>query len=307
MRPSDVRYDIGSPRGTTGRQRVAGRRSCFASVRPALALLLILGPVLFWSASAWAQAPFGIDITFNGDEVEPSDVSLTLQILFLLTILTIAPGIIVMTTAFTRIIIVLSFLRRALGTQTTPSNQVLIGLSMFMTFFIMAPVWERMNQEAIQPYLAGQFEAYEEEIVLADGETATRQVLPFEQMARRALQPLRDFMWSQVGLSSSGPSDVALFMNMAGLERPSSREDVPTHVLIPAFIIGELKKSFIMGFLIFMPFLIIDMVTASVLMSMGMMMLPPILISLPFKILLFVMVDGWALLAYALGMSFAGG
>lgn len=278
-----------------------GRRVIRACLLALLCLAAFHGAALGQASSS----PFGIDVRINGDN-SPRDVGLTLQILFLLTVLSLAPGILIMTTAFTRIIIVLSFLRRALGTQTTPSNQVLVGLSLFMTFYIMTPVWEEMNQNAIQPYLAGQFTTIQEMHVV-NGEEVERDVLPFEQMTREAIKPMRKFMWAQISQSAGGASDVALFLNMAKMERPQTRDDVPTHVLIPAFIIGELKKSFIMGFLIFMPFLIIDMVTSSVLMSMGMMMLPPILISLPFKILLFVMVDGWVLLARAIGMSFAGG
>lgn len=283
---------------TAGTAGAPGYRTALALAVLVLALGLC-GP-------GWAQvSPIDIDIRVGSGE-GPRDVSLTLQILLLFTLLSVAPGLLIMTTAFTRIVIVLSFLRRALGTQTTPSNQILVGLSLFMTYFVMTPVWEQINDNAIQPYLAGQFESFEETVVVQGRET-TRVVLPFEQATREALKPMRAFMWAQIGQSGSGAKEVALFMGMAKLERPKTHDDVPTHVLIPAFVIGELKKSFIMGFLLFMPFLIIDMVTASVLMSMGMMMLPPILISLPFKILLFVMVDGWVLLARAIGLSFAGG
>ncbi len=231
----------------------------------------------------------------------PEDVAVTLQILFLLTILSIAPAILIMMTSFTRIVIVLSFLRHALGSQQTPSNQILIGLSLFMTFFIMAPVFERVRDEAINPYLAGeiQLETREKDV---DGKTVTEKVPPFQIATERALQPIRRFMWAQIGTKNVG--DVALFMNMSGRLRPKAPEDVPTSVLIPAFIISELKIAFQIGFLIFMPFLVVDLVTSSVLMSMGMFQLPPIMISLPFKILLFVMVDGWRLVTESLGRSF---
>ena len=212
------------------------------------------------------------------------------------------PSILILTTSFTRIIIVLSFLRRAMGTQETPSNQVLAGLALFMTFFIMTPTWQRIHSEAIRPYLDGEIEA-ETRTRMVEGEQEEETIPPFQVAAQRALRPMRDFMWQQLSVGN-GAADVALFMNLGGYDRPGNRGDVPTTVLIPAFVISELKKAFILGFAIFLPFLVIDLVTASVLMSMGMMMLPPILISLPFKVLLFVLVDGWQLLAMNIGRSF---
>ena len=209
----------------------------------------------------------------------PQDVALSLQILFLLTILSLAPSLLMMMTAFTRIIIVLSLARNALGTQQMPPNQVLAGIALFVTFFIMAPVFKQINEEALAPYL--------------------KQDITHMQAFKKAETPLRDFMFRQ-----TRKKDLALFINMSRMERPNTKADVPTYVLIPAFIVSELTSAFIMGFLIYVPFLVIDMVVASTLMSMGMLMLPPIMISLPFKILVFIMVDGWALIVRGLILSF---
>ena len=209
----------------------------------------------------------------------PQDVSLTLQILFLLTVLTLAPAILMLTTSFTRIIIVLGFLRQALGTQQIPPNQVLLGLALFLTFFNMNPIFSQINSQALQPYLKGE--------------------LKQDAALTKALDPMRNFMFRQ-----TRQKDLALFVYLSKSPRPSSPEDVPTLVLIPAFVLSELKTAFQMGFIIYIPFLIVDMVVASTLMSMGMLMLPPVTISLPFKILLFVMIDGWHLIVRALMMSF---
>ncbi len=214
-----------------------------------------------------------------GASNSPQDVSQSLQILLLLTILSLAPAILIMMTSFIRIIVVLSFLRNALATQTMPPNQVLVGLAIFLTFFIMAPTFQQVNTTALQPYLAGQ-------ITQADA-------------FQLGMQPMRTFMFKQ-----TREQDLALFMSMSGAPKPSTYDDIPTYVLIPAFAISELKTAFEIGFVLFVPFLIIDMVVASTLMSMGMMMLPPMMISLPFKILLFIMVDGWGLLVRSLVLSF---
>jgi flagellar biosynthetic protein FliP len=205
--------------------------------------------------------------------------SLTLQLLLLMTALTLLPSILLMMTAFTRIIIVLSILRQAIGAGQAPPNQVLIGLSLFLTFFVMAPVFDRINTEALQPYMAGTLET----TVAVD----------------RAMQPLRQFM-----LLQTRESDIAAFVRIAGGDGFEKPEDVPLSILVPAFATSELKTAFQIGFLIFIPFVIIDLVVASVLMSMGMMMLSPVLISLPFKIMLFVLVDGWALIMGTLAASF---
>ncbi|AQQ54121.1 flagellar type III secretion system pore protein FliP [Planococcus lenghuensis] len=209
----------------------------------------------------------------------PEDVAVTLQLLALLTILSLAPAILVMLTSFTRIIIVLSFVRTGLGTQSMPPNQVLIGLALFLTFFVMAPVAEEINDTALQPYLAGE---------ATQGEA-------FET----AILPVKEFM-----AEHTREKDLALFFKYAELEKPESIEDIPLTALVPAFAISELKTAFQIGFVIFIPFLIIDMVVASTLMAMGMMMLPPVMISLPFKILLFVLVDGWYLIVESLLLSF---
>ena len=209
----------------------------------------------------------------------PQEVALSLQILALLTILTLAPAILILMTSFTRIIVVFSFLRNALATQQMPPNQVLVGLALFLTFFVMAPVWAEVNQNALQPYLA-------EEITQEDA---------FE----KALNPLREFMFKQ-----TREKDLALFVNLATDTKPDGPEDIPIYAVIPAFAISELKTAFQIGFLIYVPFIIIDMVVASTLMSMGMMMLPPSMISLPFKILLFVVIDGWNLIVGELVKTF---
>jgi len=204
---------------------------------------------------------------------------ITLQLIFLMTILALAPAILILLTSFTRIVIVLHFIRQALGTQQIPPNQVLIGLALFMTFFIMAPTWEKVHDEALRPYLDGaitQKEAYE-----------------------RAMQPIRTFLFKH-----TREKDLALFVHLSQNQKPFSEADVSTLALIPAFAISELRIAFQIGFILYVPFLIIDMIVASVLMSMGMLMLPPMMISLPFKILLFILVDGWYLLVSSLVNSF---
>lgn len=209
----------------------------------------------------------------------PGDVVGLLQILILLTLITLAPSLLIMITPFTRIIVVLSLLRSALGTQHAPPNQVLIGLALFLTLFVMAPVNYQVNQQAVQPYLKGEIE--------------------FAEAIQKAEAPLRKFM-----LAQTRKRDLALFSQMAKLENVRSIDDIPTYVVIPAFMISELKTAFQIGFIIFIPFLVIDLVVSSVLMSMGMLMLPPVLISLPFKLLLFIMADGWHLIFASLARSF---
>ncbi len=213
------------------------------------------------------------------DAATPAEVSTALQVLFVLTILSVAPAILLMTTAFTRIIIVLSFVRQAMGTQSTPPNQILLGLALFLTFFVMAPTFNTINKEALQPYLA---------------EKITQQ-----QAMQRSVEAMREFMFSQVL-----ESELQLFIDITKEEQPAEKKDLSSMILIPAFMLSELKRSFQMGFMIYVPFLVIDMLVSSVLMSMGMMMLPPIVISLPFKLLLFVLVDGWQLVVGSLMKSF---
>lgn len=209
----------------------------------------------------------------------PKEVGLSLQILFTLTVLSLAPSILIMMTSFTRVIVVLSFLRSALATQQMPPNQVLVGLALFITFFTMSPYLEQVNKDGLQPYLTG--------------------TISQEAAMTAALKPMRTFMFKQ-----TRENDLALFVNLAEGPRPNSPDDVPTMTLIPAFIISELKTAFQIGFLIYIPFIVIDMVVASTLMSMGMMMVPPAMISLPFKLLLFILVDGWHLVISSLITSF---
>lgn len=234
------------------------------------------------AASVYAAPPVGlpnISLSMNGGTTEPEKISSLIQLVILLTILSMAPAILLMATSFTRIIIVLSLLRHALGTQTMPPNQVVIGLSLFLTFFIMSPVLNRVNDEALKPY-------YEEQI-------------SGEQAFEKGSAPVKTFMLKQVR-----EKDLALFVKLANDKRPAKPEDISLSTLIPAFAISELKTAFQIGFMIYLPFLVLDMVVASVLLSMGMMMLPPVMVSLPFKLLLFVLVDGWYLIVGSLVKSF---
>ncbi len=250
------------------------------SARNRFTVIVLL--VVLSASAAWAQGkslPLPKVSIELGKATKPEDVSVTLQILFLMTVLSLAPAILILTTAFTRIIVVFSFLKQAMGTQQVPPPQVLIGLAMFMTFFVMAPTWNRMNDEALQPYLNGK--------------------MTMEQAYDKGVVPLREFMFRQ-----TREEDLALFVRMASVSKPVSRDDVPTYALVPAFAISELRIGFQIGFILFVPFLVIDLVVSSVLMSMGMMMLPPVLISLPFKILLFILVDGWHLIVGSVLNSF---
>jgi flagellar biosynthetic protein FliP len=214
-----------------------------------------------------------------GETTNPKQVSTLVEVLLVFMILSVAPAILMMMTCFTRLIVAFSFLKKALGTQTTPPNQTLIGLSLFLTLFIMAPVFKQMNETAVKPYL-------EEQISL-------------DQAVETGLLPLRSFMFKQ-----TREKDLALFMSLAKLDKPKNKDEVPTTILVPAFMISELKTSFEIGFILFLPFLVIDMVVSSVLLAMGMMMLPPVMISMPFKLLLFVMVDGWNLIVGSLIHSY---
>lgn len=247
--------------------------------------LLLMGilALLLVSTSGTAMAAPEIGLPRFGLQIEgaetPQDTAVSLQVLFMLTILALAPSILIMMTGFTRIVIVLSIARNALGVQQTPPNQVLIGLALFLTFFIMAPIMGEVYEDAYQPFVEGRISQ--------------------EEALDKGMAPLREFMFKQ-----TYKKDMNLFVDLAKMERPETLEDIPSHVLIPAFIVSELKKAFQMGFLIYIPFIVVDMVVASTLMSMGMMMLPPIMISLPFKILLFIMVDGWGMIVKTLVTSF---
>lgn len=239
------------------------------------AVLLLSGLTVHW-ASASPVIP-DIDIKIGDGGGQPGTSSLSL--LLLITVLSIAPAILVLMTSFTRIVVVLGFVRTSLGTQQMPPNQVLIGLALFLTLFVMSPTIGEINQTALQPYLKGE--------------------LNQTQALEQASIPMKKFMFSH-----TREKDLLLFMKYTKTEKPKTYQDVPLTVLVPAFAISELKTAFQMGFMIFIPFLVIDMVVASTLMAMGMMMLPPVMISLPFKILLFVLVDGWYLVVKSLLMSF---
>ena len=246
-----------------------------ARIAAAAVLLIVTGSDLLY-----AQGVTIPSISLGVQEAgSPDDVVGVLQVLFILTILALAPSIMIMVTAFTRIIVVLGFLRQALGTQQMPPMQVLTALAIFLTFFIMAPTLQNINEQALQPYQKG--------------------YISFTQALDNAEAPLRDFMFKQ-----TRENDLSLFMSIAAQEKPANKDEVPTRALIPAFMISELKTAFQIGFILFIPFLIIDMVVASILLSMGMMMLPPIMISLPFKIMLFVLVDGWSLLVGSIVRGF---
>ncbi len=248
----------------------------FSSLRTAFfAFVILIGPAV---TALQAQAIPKLTLSV-ADSNKPGDVAVALQVLFLITILAIAPSILIMMTSFVRIVIVLSFLRRALGTQTMPPDQIMVGLSLFLTLFVMMPVFSEINQNAVQPYMAEQIQ--------------------FREALDKAGKPVRNFMLRQVS-----EKDVALFVRISRMPPPRTIDDLPFEVIIPAFITSELKTGFIIGFILFIPFLVIDMVVASVLLSMGMMMLPPVMISMPFKIILFVLVDGWHLIVRQLVVSF---
>jgi flagellar biosynthetic protein FliP len=218
----------------------------------------------------------GVKIELGGTG---TDNAAALQLFLLLTVLSVVPAVLMMVTSFVRIAIVLSFIRNAIGAPQLPPNQILLGLALFLTMFVMAPTWQKVNSDALQPYLSN--------------------TLPANAAFDKGVEPLREFMFKQVR-----ERDLALFIQIGGLPRPNTQADVPTYALIPAFMISELKTAFQMGFMVLVPFLVIDMVISSVLMSMGMLMLPPATISLPFKLLLFVLADGWHLIVRSLVTSF---
>lgn len=244
-------------------------------------LAFFMAIIAMWVFSGDAMAQVGLPtLDFRvGEANSPQDVSKGLQVLVLLTVLTLAPAILVMATAFTRIVIVLSLVRQAIGTPQLPPAQVIVGLSLILTFFVMSPTLNTINEQALKPYLAG---SMNQEVAL-----------------NTAIKPVRSFMFKQ-----THNKDLELFVGLAKLKRPKNAGDVPTYVLLPAFVISELKTAFQLGFVIFLPFLIIDVVVSSILVSMGMIFLPPMTISLPFKIVLFVLVDGWHLIAKALVAGF---
>ncbi|MBM6401449.1 flagellar type III secretion system pore protein FliP [Phycicoccus sp. MQZ13P-5] len=248
----------------------------------AAVLLLTVGPGASLASAAPSPTPSPsatpgtVSVNIDPAAAAPSQ---TVTIIVLLTVLSLAPALLILTTAFTKVIVVLSLTRNALGTTTIPPNQVLVGLALFLSMFIMAPVLSQMNDQGVKPYLKGE--------------------ITQSQAIERTVEPLRDFMGEQ-----TRPSELATMVKLSGEEKPASIDDVPLTTLVPAFVLSELKSAFIIGFVVFVPFLVIDVVVSSVLMSMGMMMLPPALISLPFKLLLFVMVDGWGLIVTALVQSY---
>jgi len=252
-------------------------------VKKHLLIFITIALVLLSAINSFAQSkqtiPFpkiGIDI---GAASTPEDVSTTLQILLLMTILSLAPSILIMTTSYLRLIIVFHFLKTALGTQSMPPSQLLAGIALFITFFIMAPTFTKINDEALQPLMKGE--------------------MKIEEAMDKGVEPLRLFM-----LNNVRDEDIALFIDMAKIELPETRADVPTYILLPSFAISELRAGFIIGFFIFIPFIMVDMIIASILLSMGMMMIPPMMISLPFKILLFILIDGWGLIIGSVIRSF---
>ena len=249
---------------------------------------LVVATCLLLAVPAWGQTGAAADTTAPGSPAltltlegvdSPASWDVALQIVAVMTVISLAPALLILLTSFTRIVIVLGFLRQAIGTNQMPSNQIIIGLALFLTFVIMTPVFQQLNADAIQPFLA--------------------QEIDQSEAFTRAQVPLKEFMLRQVA-----EKDVALFLDLTGATAPDTPGELPFLVVVPSFVLGELKTAFQMGFILFIPFLIIDMVVASVLMSMGMMMLPPILISLPFKVLLFVLVDGWYLVVRSLVLAF---
>ena len=256
--------------------------SAWGRVAAGLVLLVLATP-------AFAQPdpnPEGLNIVFPnpGAAVSPENLNTTLTVFLLLTALTLAPALLVMTTSFTRIIVVLGFLRQAMATQQSPPNQVLVGLALILTWFVMAPTYWQVYEQAIVPYT---------------DETHPEFPISQAEALERGMEPVREFLFTH-----TRTKDLALFVRMAGLEAPETPADIPTHVLVPAFVISELRVAFQIGFLIYIPFLIIDMVVASTLMAMGMMMLPPVFVSLPFKIIMFVLADGWYLIVGELVNSY---
>lgn len=257
---------------------MVGKKSKLIASILVILLLTVASGIIAYAQTGITISDEGITINTSDD---PEDVTNSIKLLLYLTVLSILPSIIIMMTSFTRIIVILSFLRNAMGTQQMPPNQVLIGLALFLTFFIMSPVLTDLNEQALKPFS-------ENEITL-------------EEAIDNASDIMKDFMLNKAKVREK---DLALFANIAGVEQPDDINDLPMKVVIPAFMISELTMAFKVGFMLYIPFLIIDMVVASTLMSMGMMMLPPVMISLPFKILLFLLVDGWNLVVGTIIQSF---
>jgi flagellar biosynthesis protein FliP len=247
--------------------------------RVARIVLLAALPILLGACSSTGAPTVGVTVGDGSAASGGGQFALSLQLLVALTVLAVAPSILLMATSFTRIVVVLSLVRSAIGIPQLPPNQVLLGLSLFLTLFVMAPVWTKVNENAIQPYMAG--------------------TITSDQAIEAGSAPVRTFM-----LSQTRETDLQLFLDLSKKARPASVDDIPTEVLLPAFVTSELKTAFTMGFLLFVPFLVIDLVVASALMAMGMVMVSPTQIALPFKLLLFVLVDGWVLIVSSLVRSF---
>jgi len=250
-----------------------------------LFLVILTVILLFLVADSFAQQksttfPFPKVSLDVGTAQTGNDVSVTLQILLLMTVLSLAPSLVIMTTAYLRIIIVFHFLKSALGTQQMPPSQLLAGVALFITFFIMAPTWNKVNDEALKPLMANQINV--------------------EEAYNKGIEPIRQFMFRQ-----TRDEDMELFIGLSNQARPANRNEISTYILIPSFVLSELRAGFIMGFFLFIPFIMVDMIVSSILMAMGMMMMPPMMISLPFKILLFILVDGWNLIIGSLVRSFS--
>ena len=241
----------------------------FVTIFFLIGLIFLSSGELLAQSSQTVQLPnIGISL---GTSDKPEDLSITLQLLLLLTILSLAPSILIMTTSYLRIIIVFHFLKTAMGTMQMPPNQLLAGVALFITFFIMSPTWSEFNEKALKPYMDKQ--------------------IGIEEAYEKGIEPLRNFM-----LKNTRPEEIGFFLDLANMPQPKTHKDLAIHVLIPAFVLSELRIGFIIGFFLFIPFVMVDMIVSSILMSMGMMMLPPMMISMPFKILLFVLVDGWTLI-----------
>ncbi len=254
------------------------RRRTHGAVLFGITCAILLGIGFVMAHPAAAQGVPGVSVTL-GDTADPKQTATSMQILLLFTILSIAPAILISVTSFTRLIIVFSFLRQAMGTQQMPPNQIMVSLALFLSFFIMSPVITQIDQTAVRPMMAGEI-------------TQT-------EAMNRGSAPLKEFM-----LTQTREKDLALFVQMSRTERPATVKELPMSVVIPSFMISELRTAFQIGFVIYLPFLIIDLIVSSVLMSMGMMMIPPAMISLPFKVLLFVLVDGWSLICHSMVQSF---
>ena len=275
---SKIKEEVGTEFSKSSFSTCSKAVSCSDSLKFILRSFFLLA-IFCVGIPLYAQSPIpGINISVDSAS-SPQQVATTLQIVFLLTVLTMAPAILIMTTSFTRFVIVLSFLRQAIGTPQAPSNQIVIGLALFLSLFVMMPVWEEVNTTALEPYLD--------------------ESISQEEFMDRAVLPIKRFMGK-----FTREKDLALFVRIAKIERPNNLDDVPIWVMIPAFVISELKAAFQIGFLLYVPFLVIDMVVASILMAMGMMMMPPVMISLPFKLMLFVLVDGWHLILGSMVKSF---